>query len=82
MKAIKANKEYDISSTEIEKYYTDGYDIYEGGKLIRSGKGKSVPLDKYNADISMKEAKIAKLKKELVKAEKAIKKNPDKPNEE
>lgn len=81
MKAIKANKEYNISSTEIEKYYTDGYDIYEGEKLIKSGKGKSVSLDKYNADISMKDAEIAKLKKELVKAKRANKKDPDKPNE-
>lgn len=54
LKAIKGNREYKVDETSAESYVKEGFDIYEDGKKIKSGKGKTVSWDEYD-----------KLKKEL-----------------
>ncbi len=54
MKAVKGNREYNITEAEKTGYVNSGFDIVENGKVIAYGKGKTVPYEEYE-----------KLKKEL-----------------
>lgn len=60
LKAVKGNREYTVDEVSAKSYVKEGFDIYDGGKKIKSGKGKSVPQDEYD-----------KLKEELEEMKKA-----------
>lgn len=47
MTAEKGNKVYTISEAEKDTYQSQGYDIFEDGKMIAYGKGKTVPYEDY-----------------------------------
>lgn len=47
MTAEKGNKVYTISEAEKDTYQSQGYDIFEDGKVIAYGKGKTVPYEDY-----------------------------------
>lgn len=47
MTAEKGNKVYTISEMEKDAYQSQGYDIFEDGKMIAYGKGKTVPYEDY-----------------------------------
>ena len=47
MTAEKGNKVYTITEAEKDNYRSQGYDIFEDGKMIACGKGKTVPYENY-----------------------------------
>lgn len=51
MQAVKGNREYNISEKEKENYLKEGYDIYENGERIETGKGKTVPYEEHAATL-------------------------------
>lgn len=63
MVAVMANKVYDIQPEQAEQYAAAGYDIYEGGKLVRHALNKTVPIAKYEEAL----AEVDRLKKQLAK---------------
>ncbi len=60
MQAIKGNREYSITESDKNKYLKQGFDIFEGGKQIASGEGKTIPYEEY--------VKVTKELEELKKA--------------
>lgn len=77
MQAIKDNRVYTITEADIESFRKEGYDIYENGKVIAYGQGKTVPYEKYaqlvddyeklmeeNAELTSKLKKLEKKAKE------------------
>lgn len=48
LKAIKGNKAYKITEQEKNAYKAQGFDIYEGNKLVENGTGKSVSIEEFN----------------------------------
>lgn len=68
MRAEKGNKVYTITEKEKASYVADGFDIYdEDGKLIASGKGKTVSVEEYEK----LKARNQELEAALAKVEKA-----------
>lgn len=69
IKAIKGNRAYTINSEQEKKIYkAQGFDIYENGKLVEQGAGKSVSLEEFNklkAENETLKKKNSELKKEL-----------------
>jgi hypothetical protein len=49
MTAEKGNKVYSIDESMKARYLNDGFDIYEDGKLLEYGKGKTVSYAEYEA---------------------------------
>ncbi len=50
MKATKGNKTYTITEQEQRRYIEAGYDIQsDSGETISFGKGRTVPLEQFNA---------------------------------
>lgn len=48
MRAVKANREYQITEADISSFVKEGYDIYDdNGVLVRHGAGKTVTFEKY-----------------------------------
>lgn len=47
--AKKLNKEITIEEEEKDNYLAQGFDVYDGAKLIGYGAGKTVPYAKYHA---------------------------------
>ena len=47
MTAEKGNKVYTITEAEKDTYQSQGYDIFEDGKIIAYGKGKTIPYETY-----------------------------------
>lgn len=47
MTAEKGNKVYTITEAEKDNYRSQGYDIFEDGRMIACGKGKTVPYEDY-----------------------------------
>ena len=47
MTAEKGNKVYTIAEAEKDNYRSRGYDIFEDGKMIACGKGKTVSYENY-----------------------------------
>lgn len=47
MEARKGNKVYSIDKREADAFAANGYDIYEGGKLVKHAVGKTVPIEEY-----------------------------------
>lgn len=63
MEARKDNKVITISESEKSYYIGLGFDIYQNGKKVDDGLGKTVPYEKYNAVVEELEAlKAAKAK--------------------
>lgn len=48
LKAVKGNKAYTITEQEKNAYKAQGFDIYEGNKLVENGTGKSVSIEEFN----------------------------------
>lgn len=48
MEARKLNKVYQIDEREAQAWADDGYDIYNRGRLVQRGSGKTVPLGEYD----------------------------------
>ena len=69
MQAVKGNKVYDIEKAEADQYAAEGYDIWDGTKLVKHALNKTVPYSKYEKAL----ADIDKLKKQLAAAKKAAK---------
>ena len=68
LKAIKGNKAYKITEQEKNAYKAQGFDIYEGKKLVEDGAGKSVSVEEFNKLKTENEAlkkKNSKLENEL-----------------
>ena len=61
MQARKGNKVYQIDETQAKQYANQGFDIYEGKKLVKHATGKSVPIEEYERVCAELEA----LKKQL-----------------
>ncbi len=64
MRAEKGNKVYEISEADKKRYQEEGFDIYEDGKLIASGRGKMISFKEYE---NLKEENV-KLKEKLKSA--------------
>lgn len=62
--AVKGNKVYDIEKEQAEAYSAQGFDIWDGGKLVKRSPLKTVTYSKYDEAL----AEIDRLKKELAKA--------------
>lgn len=83
MKAVKGNKEYMIDESQKKAYQDAGFDIFEAGKQIAYGRGKTVPYGDY-ADVAKRleasEAENKKLKEKIavLEANAAEKKPPGK----
>ena len=90
MRAVKANREYQITEADVSSFAKEGYDIYnEKGELVRRGAGKMVPFEKYAQLLSNYEKLMAenaeltdKLAKTEAKAETKRTRKPKKVEEE
>lgn len=70
MEAIKENRVYTITDADVESFVREGYDIYDNGKLVAYGVGKSVPYGKYMNLLNAYEAlqtEYAELQSKMVK---------------
>lgn len=47
MEARKLNKVYQIEKAQADVYAAQGYDVYDGSKLVKRGAGKTVPMAEY-----------------------------------
>lgn len=68
MLAVKANRCYTIDESQVNAFAKDGYDIYDGDKIIKYGAGKTVPFEQYMA--IKEELEVLKAEFESLKAEK------------
>lgn len=70
MLAIKENRQYTITESEVSSFQKEGYDIYtEDGQLYAYGFGKSVPYEKYAklmAQLESMQEEIIKLQEEII----------------
>ena len=65
MEARKLNKVYQIDKSQADVYVAQGYDLYEGEKLVKRGAGRPVPLselEKVTAELKKAKAELEKLK--------------------
>ena len=67
MEARKGNKVYQVDEQSAALYQAQGYDIYDGGKLVQHAKGKTVPIAEHEKVV--KELEEAKKPKPRPKAE-------------
>lgn len=56
MEARKGNKVYSIDKREADAFAANGYDIYEGGKLVKHAVGKTVPIEEHERVVAELEA--------------------------
>lgn len=57
MKAIKENREYTITETDVTSFKNEGYDIYDdNGKLVAYGTGKTVSFEQYAKTVEQLES--------------------------
>lgn len=62
MKAVKGNQEYDVTEKSKDRFVKDGFDIYDDGKLLEHGKGRTVSQKEYDRVCEeLKEAKKSTL---------------------
>jgi len=47
MTAVKANRCYTIDESQANAFAKEGYDIYDGGKIVKYGAGKTVTFGQY-----------------------------------
>ena len=84
MEAVKDNRVYTITEADVESFKKEGFDIYDDGKLVAYGTGKTIAYDKYaelveayeklmseNAELS---SQVTELEKKLKKKEASKKK--------
>lgn len=80
LKAVKGNKVYTISETEKKTYLEQGFDVYDGDKLIEHSPLKTIKFNEHvkiteelKAEIKTLKAEIKTLKaeNEALKAESA-----------
>lgn len=64
MEARKGNKVYQVDDLTAAQYQAQGYDIYDGGKLVQHAKGKTVPIAEHEKVL----AEVEKLKKPRARA--------------
>lgn len=64
MEARKANKVYQIDKLQADAYAAQGYDIYDGAKLVKHAAGKTVPIAEYER----LQAELASAKRSRAKA--------------
>ena len=62
MTAVKANRCYTITEAQINAFAKNGYDIYDGDKVVRYADDKTVPYSKYAELLELCEAQEAKIK--------------------
>lgn len=48
MVARKGNREYQVTEENKASYVSDGFDIYDGDKLVTPGKGKNVNREEFD----------------------------------
>ena len=69
MLAIKENRQYTITESEVSSFQKEGYDIYtEDGQIYAYGFGKSVPYEKYAklmAQVESMQEEIITLQEEI-----------------
>lgn len=69
MLAIKENRQYTITESEVSSFQKEGYDIYtEDGQIYAYGFGKSVPYEKYAklmAQVETMQEEIITLQEEI-----------------
>ena len=85
MQAVKDNRVYTITEADVEPFRKEGYDIFDGGKLVAYGVGKKVPYEKYASLMADYEKMIkenARLTDELAKAKKATSRKTTKKEED
>lgn len=70
MEARKGNKLYQIDKTQADAYAAQGYDIFDGKKLVKHGAGKSVSIEAYEKVLAENEELKAKLAAKDKKADK------------
>lgn len=61
LQAVKSNKVYDIDKGQMEAYAAAGYDIVEGGRVVKHALNKVVPYAKYEEALE----EIDRLKKQV-----------------
>ena len=50
MRAIKGNRQYEVTSAQVDTYLKQGFDILDdNGNIVEHGAGKSVPYSEYQA---------------------------------
>ena len=85
MKAVKENRQYTITESEVASFKNEGYDIYDdNGKLIHYGVGKTVPFERYMKlmeQFEKKSEEIIELKDEIEKLTKELAKKKTKKGE-
>ena len=67
MEARKGNKVYQVDELAAARYQAQGYDIYDGGKLVQHAKGKTVPIAEHEKALE----EVRTLKRRQAKTEKA-----------
>lgn len=67
--AVKGNKVYDIDKDQASAYSAQGFDIWDGGKLVKRSPLKTVTYAKYEEAL----AEIDRLKKQLAAAKRTAK---------
>lgn len=76
MFAVKSNKEYTIAPEQADEYAAQGFDIYDGGTLVRHAANKTVPIAKYEAalrEIDALKKQVADLKRQPARSARAKK---------
>lgn len=77
MEAVKENRVYTITEADVESFKKEGFDIYDDGKLVAYGTGKTIAYDKY-AELSEAYEKLmsenAELSSQVTELEKKLKK--------
>lgn len=84
MEAVKENRVYTITEADVESFKKEGFDIYDDGKLVAYGTGKTIAYDKYaelveayeklmseNAELS---SQVTQLEADIAELEKKLKK--------
>lgn len=65
MEARKGNKVYQVDEQSAKAYRAQGYDIYDGGKLVQHAAGKTVPIAEHEKVLD----EVKRLRKPRAKAQ-------------
>lgn len=74
LEARKENKVYQINDAQKERYLKEGFDIYNGDKVVAHTPLKKIAYGEHLAIVAEKDEEIKKLKAEI----KALKKTEEK----
>ena len=67
LQAVKANKVYDVTEEQADRYAAEGFDIYDGKRIVKHSANKTVPWAKYDEalmEIDRLKKQVADLKKQ------------------